>query len=211
MTGRIVWLVLIAAIATVTAGVQLDREARYHPSIAGAVPEPFRAFAQEHRVAQAARSGNSEETLAQAAKLVARRPMPASHLRSLSAAQIEAGQLEEAAVSIQLAARRGWRDQPTQKAMLELALAAGDETEAARRFAALFVRRANGADFLKPLAARVFAPANDTARSEFARIVAGAERWHPIFLRKAPAALPPEALADICARLELQPTELRCR
>lgn len=200
MIGRAVWVALVLGVAIVTASVQLDRQSRYVPSLAGSVPDPARSFAQLHIAGEALQSGASEAALAETRTLVARRPMPAAHLRLLSIAQYNAGEIEQGGYSIQLAARRGWRDLAAQRAMFELALAAGDEREAARRYAALFIRPGETEADLRSLAGRVFAPGNLAARAEFAGIVAGAERWHPAYLRKAPVVLATEDLIDITRR-----------
>lgn len=200
MIGRALWALFLGAIAVVTAGVQLDRQSRYVPSYAESVPEAFRGFAQRHLTAKAIEAKRSTEALEEARKLVARRPMPAEHLRLLSLAEINADQAEAGLYSIQLSARRGWRDRPAQRTMLELALSAGDEAEAARRYAALFVRRSEEEAELRALAQDLFAPGNDEARAVFAEIVADAERWHRIYLRKAPAVLSSDALIDITRR-----------
>lgn len=200
MIGRALWVLFILGIAIVTAGIQLDRQSRYVPTFAASVPEPLRAFSQRHAVKAALEGGDDQLALEEARKLVARRPMPAEHLRLLSLAEFEAGQIAEGSYSIQLAARRGWRDRPAQRTMLELALGVGDQAEAARRYAALFVRQSETDAELRELAQKVFAPGTDEARSVFAQIVAGAQRWHRIYLRKGPAVIPPEAFTEITVR-----------
>ncbi|MEO0642112.1 MAG: hypothetical protein AAFY47_01690 [Pseudomonadota bacterium] len=195
-----IWILAVLVVATVTAGAQLDRQARYVPTLTPLIPEPFRAFSQRHAAAQALLDDKPELALLETRRLVARRPMPASHLRLLSIAEFEAGNVEQGSYAIQLAARRGWRDGPAQRSMLQLALAAGDEAEAARRFAALFVKPDEEQADLNALAQEVFAPGQDNARAVFAQIVAEADRWHSVYLRKAPAVLSSDALIDITKR-----------
>ncbi|MEO1729286.1 MAG: hypothetical protein AAFR64_00945 [Pseudomonadota bacterium] len=137
--------------------------------------------------------------------------MPAEHLRLLSIAEYRAEEPESSVYSIQLAARRGWRDRPTQRTMLELALTAGDEPEAARRYAALFVRRSEEEGELRRLAENLFGPDREDARSTFAEIVSGAERWHRIYLRKAPAVFSTEVLLDITQRAQASGARFDCK
>ena len=200
MMGRSLWVVAVLAVAVATTGIQLDRKPRYVPTMASAVPEPFRAFAQRHIATQALLDKKRELALAEARRLVARRPMPAAHLRLLSIAEFEAGNVEQGGYLIQLAARRGWRDRPAQHSMFQLALAAGDQGEAARRFAALFVRPSEEEAELRALADGLFSEDSEEARAVFAQIVAGAERWQGAYLRKAPVVLPSDALIDVTSR-----------
>ena len=211
MISRAVWLVGILVVAFVTASVQLDRQARFDPALSGIVPEPFRAFAQRHVTAQALGGEDDALALSQARKLVARRPMPAEHLRMLSLAELEAGEAEQSVYSIQLAARRGWRDRSAQQTMLNLALAAGDEAEAARRFAALFVRGGVDDTQLRSLALTVFPPGSEVARAEFAQILAGADRWHQTYLRKGSSILPTEVFVDLTARASEAGVKFDCK
>lgn len=210
MIGRAVWIAIVLGVAVVTASIQLDRQSRYVPSLANAVPAQARAFAQVHVTRAALQAESRDQALEETRKLVARRPMPAAHMRLLSMAQFEAGEIEQAGYSIQLAARRGWRDRPAQRAMLDLALAAGDQREAARRYAALFIRQGRDEEQLRSLAALVFAPNSDEARAEFAVILAGAGRWHDGFFRKAPGVIAPETLIDITRRASLAGARFDC-
>lgn len=200
MIFRILWIAFILTIAGITAGIQLDRQSRRVPSIAQSVPEPFRAFAQKHVTSDALLAERNTLALVEARKLVARRPMPAAHLRLLSLAEFHAEEAEAGVYSIQLSARRGWRDRGAQRTMLQLAQAAGDQPEAARRFAALFVRRSEQESELRALAEGVFGPDSEEARATFATILAGAERWHRIYLRKGPIVIPADALVDMTRR-----------
>lgn len=197
MIGRILWVGAIILAALVATGVQLDRQARYSPPFATAVPEPFRAFAQARIASSAVVGGNTFLGLAEAERLVAVRPYPAEHLRLLATAQFEAEQAEQSAVTVQLAARRGWRDPLAQQAMLELALGAGDGSEAARRYAALLLNNAVENELLVEHASRTFAEPGGAARVTFAEIVAGGQRWHDFFLRRGARVLPADAFREI--------------
>lgn len=201
MIARGLLVIVLLAIAAGTAGLQLDRQSRYQPVYAAAVPEAFAAFALPHRVGAALNSGQPQLGLAQAELLVARRPMPALHMRLLSQAQFAAGDAQDAILTVQYAARRGWRDTAAQDAMLRLALSAGDKPEAARRYAALFIDRGANEEELALLAQDIFTGARGPeAIATFAEILTGAQRWHSIYLRKGPRTMPASAFAQITAQ-----------
>ncbi|QUL37649.1 hypothetical protein [Erythrobacter sp. JK5] len=211
MIGRIIWLAALLALALITGAAQIDRQARVTPSLANAVPEPFRGFAQARIAARAIAGEDTARALAEAKRLVARRPIPAEHLRLLAAAQIEAGLIEESAVTVQVAARRGWRDAPSQQAMLRLALAAGDRPEAARRYAALLVASRTEEALLEELGALVFAEPDESARATFAEIVAAGERWHDYYLRRAARVMPPATMVDVTEAAIADGARFDCR
>lgn len=210
MIFRALWICCILAIAAVTIGAQLDRQARFDPTFVASVPEPFRAFSQRHVTVEALRSGNTALALMEARKLVARRPMPAEHLRLLSLAEFEYGAAEQSVYSIQLAARHGWRDRSTQQTMLNLAVAAGDQTEAARRFAALFARGGIEEAELRAFAQKVFGPSGSAARIEFANILSEAERWQRLYLRMGPGVFPTDAFVEITQRASKAGVSFQC-
>ena len=197
MIVRIVWVGIVLVLALITTGVQLDRQARYSAPFATMVPEPFRAFAQARIASNAVVSEDTVQGLAEAERLVVRRPYPAEHLRLLATAQFEAEQTEASGVTVQLAARRGWRDTLAQQAMLELALAAGDDAEAARRYAALLLNSETQNELLTELGTRTFSQPQGAARITLAEIVAGGDRWHEYFLRRGVRVLPADAFAEI--------------
>lgn len=210
MIFRTLWILCILAVASVTAGVQLDRQARFNPTFVASVPEPFRAFSQRHVTVEALRDGNKALALTEARELVARRPMPAEHLRLLSLAEFEAGSAEQSVYSIQLAARRGWRDRSSQETMLNLAVAAGDQTEAARRFAALFARGGLEELELRAFAQKVFGPGSGPARTEFANILSEADRWLRVYLRQGPGVFPTDAFIDITKQAKDAGASFQC-
>lgn len=197
MIARLAWYAAIFGLSMLIAALQIDRASERFPALAGLVPAPLRNFAQVHVAAEAAEGGGTAAALTEARRLVARRPVPAEHLTMLAVAQARAG--DEAALTVQSAARRGWREPLAQEAMLRLALAAGDSPEAARRYAALFVRSATPDAMLQTLAVPVLGDPGGPGRSTFAGIVAGAQRWHQLFLRRGPTVLPPDAFAEIIA------------
>lgn len=200
MIGRVIWIALILGAAAVTSYAQLDRQARYSPALAANVPDAFRAFAQTHVTVSALQGKNPEAALQEAKRLVERRPVPAEHLRLLALAHYEAGTPNQAAVAIQLAAKRGWRDLPAQEAMLRLALEAGDGAEAARRYAAILQNNAGSNDVLIDLGEQVFS--GDEENAEAARLtmttlLASGARWQSRFIDRGARSLPPDAFVEI--------------
>jgi len=83
------------------------------------------------------------------------------------------------------------------RAVLELALAAGDQTEATRRYAALFLRHNTPDALLTERGTKLFAEPGSPARQTMAEILAGAERWNRIFPRRGAKVLPPGAFVEI--------------
>lgn len=199
MIGRAIWVAALIGIAAVTAGLQLDRQADASPELAPLVPESFRSYAQAHIAAEAIAAGDNPKALAAAEELVRRRPLPAENLTLLAAAQAEAGKTDQAGLSIQLAAQRGWRDAAAQETMLRLALAAGDRAEAGRRYGALFRREETPDALLIELGPQVFEGAGSVGRISLATIIAGAERWHDLFLQRGARVMPADAFAEVVA------------
>jgi len=198
MIGRIVWFTALAAIALLTAGLQIDLMARRNPQVAAAVPEPLRTYAQERIVEGAVAGTDGQAALTEARKLVRRRPMPAESLALLAAAQVRAGQEEAALRTIQVAAARGWREPRAQHAMLRLALANADAAEAARRYVALFLASSTPDALLTELGPAVLdGPDAAIARDTIVAVVVGGERWHTTFLRRGVRVMPPAAFAAI--------------
>ena len=214
MIKNIIWYAGLVAIAIVTVAVQTDRQTRRTPAIAASVPEPFRSAAQLPIAAYAVAGDDHMLALAEAEKLVRRRPIPAEHLRVLAQAQFLAGDVAESSLSIQYAAQRGWRDPLAQETMLRLALEAGNSPEAARRYAALFLRRDTEDALLLELGPPVLEEAGGEGRQTLIGIVGGGERWHNQFLGRGARVMPADAFVEIvgttiangtiydCSRLE---------
>lgn len=211
MTGRIIWFGLLLILAGVCVGVQLDRQSRKDTHLASIVPEPLRSSSQRVITAYALEAGANDMALAEARKLVQRRPMPARHLRLLAQAQFAAGDPEASSITIQYAAKRGWRDPLAQVAMLEIARNVGDRAEAARRFAALFMIRDADQDQLAQIAQDLFAQSGGEERAVLAEIVGGADRWHAAFLQRGARVLPPDAFAEILKITMGQGVRYECR
>jgi len=211
MIARTLWFTSLIALALVTIGVQMDRQSRKNPWLAPVVPEIFRSSAQLPVAAYAIDSGDAMLGLAEAEKLVRRRPMPAEHLRLLAQAQYAASDLEASSLTIQYAAQRGWRDPLIQESMLQLALAAGDPAEAARRYAALFVSRDTEDLLLEQLGSRVFEEPTGEAQRVFAEIVAGGARWQNQFLQRGARVLPADAFAKTVMDASKKGADFECR
>jgi hypothetical protein len=215
MIARIVWLIAIAMVAAVTTIVQLDRQARFTPGLAASVPEPFRAFAQAHMTTAAlTRKDDPRAALEEAKRLIARRPIPAEHLSLLAIAQFQAGEVEQSGLTIQIAAKRGWRDLPAQEAVLRLALAAGDGAEAGRRYGALLLNLKTRDELLNELGPQVFGPRghpNRASRDAFIDIVAGSDRWLSTLLNRGPQVMPGEAFAEIVIRSRERGAPYACK
>ncbi len=194
------WLIALVLIGLVTTGVQLDRQARVSGDLAAPVPTPFRAFAQERLATRTLAASDSNQALAEAQRLVARRPLPAEHLRILAIAQAlnqnDTGSLQ----TLQTASQRGWRDPITQEAVLRLAIETGNHREAARRYAALMAMPNTS----NPLLSELGEAALETpdGRSTFAAVLAPAKRWHRTFLRRGLPNLKPRAFAELIAEAQ---------
>ena len=210
MTARIVWYALLVLVAAITVGVQIDRQSAVHPAFADLTPEPLRGFAQAQLTARALREGGEQAALAEAQTLVSHRPMPAESLRALAQAQLLAGQEDAALAAIQLAAQRGWRDPAAQEAMLRIALAAGDEAEAARRYTALFLQSRTDEALLAEYGAQVFADGGGVAAQTLAEIVAGTGRWQGLFLQRGARVLPPDTFAAITVAARRRGAQFDC-
>ncbi|MGY6551127.1 MAG: hypothetical protein ACXIT4_04435 [Erythrobacter sp.] len=197
MIGRIVWLAVVLFAALITMQLQLDRESARRPSLALLVVEPLRGNAQAVVAADALAGDNPARALAEARKLVAQRPVPAESLTALASAQFNAGQIEEAALTIQIAARRGWREPFAQQVMAQFAIEAEDMSEAARRYTALFLSQSTPNELLIDLGAEVLAEPGGPGRTTLVEIVSEARRWHSGFLRRGMQVMPPDAFAEI--------------
>ncbi len=197
MIARLFWIACILAIGAVTVAVQLDRQAASSPGLAQIVPEPVRSGSQNQMVSAALAGDNLAKAISEAERLVRRRPIPAEHLTLLAIARARAQQAEASALAIQFAAQRGWREPIAQEAMLRIAVEAGDQSEAARRYAALFLRDATPDTLLEEFGPVVLGDANGEGQQTMITIVGGGERWRNYFLRRAPRVMPPAAFSAI--------------
>ena len=199
MIGRIIWFAALAALAVMTTLLQFDLRSRSNDSLASVVPSGLRGYAQARMVQKALAGDDTALAVAEAQELVRRRPLPAENLSLLATAHAKAGQMDEASKAIQIAGQRGWRDPAAQEAVLRLALAAGDEAEAARRYAALFLRNRTPDALLEELGPDVLGAPQGVGQQTLVAIVVGGERWHDQFLRRGQRVMPPAAFSAIAA------------
>lgn len=137
MIRALSWLIL-AALAVVAVGAELDRASYERAELAPLVPRPFRSFAQPTLTMLALITSDPAVAKNEAQLLVRRRPMPAEHLYMLALADQRAGDAKDAAAASLLATERGWRARPVQIAAARSALAKGQVEAAANRVAALW-------------------------------------------------------------------------
>lgn len=210
MIGRVIWIVALVVIGVVTALVQYDRQAEKTRAIASSVPEVVRSVAQRPVAAFALDGDDPEYALTEAERLVRRRPMPALHLRILAQAQFAAGRHDASGQTIQYAARRGWREPLAQEAVLRLAIEAGDMPEAARRYAALALRRDTEDALLEELGPAIFSEPSGEGLRTLSEIVGGGEWWHGQFLRRASRVMPPASVEEIVRSTTAAGTRYDC-
>jgi hypothetical protein len=199
MIGRIIWFALLAGLAVLTTVLQIDKQSEVTPALAASVPGPMRNFAQTQIAAGAVEGADPAVAVAEAKRLVQRRPVPAEYLTLLAVAQAKAGNEQAAGIAIQIAGQRGWREPVAQEAVLRLALGAGDKPEAARRYAALFLRADTPDALLTELGPTVLDEPGGPGQRTMIDIVAGGERWYERFLQRGPQVMPPAAFAAITA------------
>lgn len=199
MIARFIWWVGLAAIAVLTTLLQFDIGSRSNDSLASVVPSGLRGYAQAGMVQKALAGDDAALAVTEAKALVRRRPLPAENLTLLATAHAKAGQIDAAGTAIQIAGQRGWRDPAAQEAVLRLALAAGDEAEAARRYASLFLRNRTPDALLLDLGPAVLDDAGGIGQRTLVAIVVGGERWHDQFLRRGQRVMPPAAFSAIAA------------
>ncbi len=215
MIARLIWLAGIVAIGAITTAVQLDRQADITPTLAQVVPASLRGNSQPRIVTAALASDDPSQAVAEAERLVRRRPIPAEHLTLLAIARARAEQADASTLAIQFAAQRGWRDPIAQETMLRLAVGAGDRAEAARRYAALFLRDATPDALLEEFGPAVLGEASDAGSGNeglatMIAIVGGSERWQSYFLRRGARVMPPAAFTAIVAATDAQGVTYNC-
>lgn len=204
---RVLWVCLMAVLAIVASGAELDRTSRRIPQLATLVPTPFRSFAQEQLVSSTVRSDPPEAALRDAQLLVQRRPVPSEHLSLLAIAEERAGQREKSGLLVQAAAQRGWRDPIAQQAMFAIALDAGDAGESARRLAAMWALQDNQAP-LRDLTAQLLA--RPEGRAAMAERLGSGGRWIAPFMAAASDFAPAE-LAQTVSIAAAKGARMDCR
>ncbi|MGB7371037.1 hypothetical protein [Erythrobacter sp.] len=193
----------------VAAGVQFDRQTLRAPALAGSIPTLFRYWTQA-RIAVTTPRDDNPKARSKRRELVRRRPIPAERLRLLSREQFAAELTGYAALTIQYAAGRGWRDPLGQNTMLILALEAGDEAEAARRFTALLFCRGSDNASLEAVAANLFSEAGGQSPRHHSR---DPSRCRAAAGSVAPphfAILPPEAFVENIEEMAWREATFNC-
>lgn len=204
---RYAWFSLLIVLAVLAAGAQLDRQTRRDPTLARLVPMPFRSFALERLTISTVRVAEPADAVQTARLLVERRPIPSEHLSLLAIAEARTGNTAGAAILVQKAAQRGWRDAIAQKAMLNIAFNAGDLTEATHRLAALWVMREDQALLVNTTNQLLATPAG---RAAMAEALTTDGRWEKAFL-SAGAELQAQNFAETIALAAAKGARLDCR
>ena len=117
---------------------------------------------------------------------------------------------DEGFITIQYAAQRGWRDAVAQETMLRLAVAAGDEAEAAKRYTALFLKKGTEDALLLQFGEVLFDSPEGPATQTLVDIVSGGERWNTTFLRRGSRVIPAQSFAEIVARSSENGADFDC-
>ncbi|WP_338467594.1 hypothetical protein RXV95_03260 [Novosphingobium sp. ZN18A2] len=191
---RAAWIAMLAAIAVVVTGFELDRQARFDDAFVRFVPAPFRTFALQRKVLAEVREDDADAALADAISLVRRRPMPAQGLTLLAMARARQGEGAVARDTVLLAGTRGWRSLGAQVAVFGMALDAGDHDAAASRLAALWVL---DPDRARPVSLTAQLIASPEGRMAFAQVLARGKRWPDGAIRALHGHVPPGELADL--------------
>ena len=182
---RLLFPLMLLALAIIATFSQLDRQARYTPELSRWVPIPFASFSLEHSLQHSLDNGQVEQAQLAARALVAKRPIPAEHQRWLAHAMVAHGDQNGAGLTIQRAARHGWRDLGVQQSMLVLAMQAEDHEQVALHLAALWAL-AGDRELLRQFSPTVLE--QPVSRQRFAEVMSGA-RWRRSFLTNGPTVL----------------------
>lgn len=189
---RWLWWLLLAAVALAAVGAELDRASAVRPQLSVFVPRPFRSFAQSPTAMIALASGEKGDALAEARRLVARRPLPAEHLFALALAELRSGHPRAFERAFRAASTRGWRYPPLQVTAAQGALASGDVRGAANRIAALWAADASNPLLPRLTAALLTAPGGPEA---FSTPLSRTHVWSGNFISGAAAIGPAPAVA----------------
>ncbi len=185
------WRVLLALLAVVAVGAELDHASGTRPQLAIVVPEVFRSTAQA-TIANLALTGKDSATArAEARRLVRRRPMPAEHLFTLAVADLRDKRPHAFTSDFRTASTRGWRYAPLQVAAAQGALQNGDLAGAANRIAALWASAMENPSTAPLTTALLAKPGGPEA---FAVPLSQTHVWSSNFLASAAALVSPPAL-----------------
>lgn len=173
---------MLAALAPVVVLAGLDRASYQRPELAPFVPAPFRSFAQVPATALVLATADGPSAVAEARRLVRRRPMPAEHLFALALARLRANEPRAFAAAFRSASTRGWRFAPLQVASAQATLGNRDAVGAARRIAALWAAAGNDPALPGLTRALLDLPGGPQA---FGHAMAGSRVWRNHFLARA--------------------------
>lgn len=188
---RWLWRGLLALLAVVAVGAELDHASAARPQLAIAVPQLFRSTAQATIAALALTAKDGATARAEARRLVRRRPMPAEHLFTLAVADLRAGHPQEFTNDFRTASTRGWRYAPLQVAAAQGALQNNDLGGAANRVGALWGSAADDPSTGPLTTALLTRPGGPEA---FALPLSQTHVWAGNFLASAAALAPPSAI-----------------
>lgn len=194
--GRASYFLVLAVLAIVVAGVQLDRQAYDDPQAATLVPGPFRGVAQQRLLEAAAAQDPASAMLPQARDLVRMRPLPARHLILFAQAAEREGERELALAALEVAATRGWREPGPQLAVAQAGMLSGNYPASAQRLAALVATGAAAEEADLLLAAML---AEEGGREALADLLRGEGSWKRYFVQRLAATGSYEELAETIA------------
>jgi hypothetical protein len=205
---KIISIILLLAMSTVAAGLQLDRASRKNERLAYFVPPQFRGYALEVLARDSYAEGHVPQGLAYSRELVLRRPVPAENLSLLTRGYLLSGQQKSALSTLILSAQRGWRDNYTQNLMIVSAMQVGDITTASQRLLALW-RSGNFSGTTKNLTSEFMKI--DQGGIQFSRgILASDGLWSTTFLAWGSDHLSDGVLQSISKSMAAAKTKVDC-
>ena len=191
------WRGVLALVAVLAIGAQLDQASQSRPALSVLVPAPFRSSAQSPTALLALAAGDGRRARIEAQRLVRRRPLPAEHLFTLAMAEMQSGHSRAFATAFRAASTRGWRFAPLQLTAAQAALLSGDLEGAANRVAALWAGGPGNPALVGLTKTLLEQPGGPEA---FAVPLAQTRVWSNTFLRRAPSlAANPAVLAAVVA------------
>lgn len=207
MIARIAWYIVLAAVACIATGAQIDRHSRNAAVLADRVPAPFRAFALEQLSVRALFQGDNATALDMAREQLRIRPMPAENLRLFAQASLLGGDQATAMKALSAAGQRGWRDPVVQFAVAAAAANQRNFEVEAQRIAALWATGFRH-EQLDAMLADMLSTAE--GRRAFATQLANTGRWHDNFFSANIARSHPRAFAQTLIAAEALGADLPC-
>lgn len=207
MIGRLIWWVVIVAIAVIASFAQIDRSSRFNPSLAPLVPSAFSGFAAAQRTRLAIAAEQPELALAEATALVKARPLPAENLELFAIAAAMNGRTEQSIAAIEAASLRGWRAPIVTQAVAQAALEQGEYDSAAQRISALLAT-GSARDAALTLANRLLT--TPEGQAAFARRLAAPGHWQGNALPRLADVVPASGFSATLALAAEQDADLDC-